>query len=334
MGIRDLVPLPSTFNNKRYIGNCSFGTVLVKQYTSDSDDAENKLEREFSMLTFLWDHNIRCIPEPLIADTLQRTAIYRYIEGKPIPVHEIDNSNIIELTHILIQMWQLRLIPRARLLSNAFDASFTIKQYVETIHLHINKFTSIPQSDSHAVAIHSFINSELIPFFTVMAENAAKKPYYSFTINTNMRTISPSDIGFHTILRIPNGELFFPDFEYSGWDDPVRMVADTLIQPANPLNLNHQRLLLKSIKELLHPIESVVERMEYVYPLIGIQWCLILLNNFLPAHVQKNPYSIQYFNNDNKNEQIVKAAKLLNTIKQQHSENYIINLLKSAGSGK
>ena len=41
------------------------------------------------------------------------------------------------------------------------------------------------------------------------------------------RALSPSDFGLHNALRGQDGQLRFVDFEYFGWDDPVKLVSDS-----------------------------------------------------------------------------------------------------------
>ena len=49
-----------------------------------------------------------------------------------------------------------------------------------------------------------------------------------------LRVLSPSDFGFHNALRRPDGTIVFVDFEYFGWDDPAKMMADAMLHPGNP----------------------------------------------------------------------------------------------------
>jgi hypothetical protein len=51
-----------------------------------------------------------------------------------------------------------------------------------------------------------------------------------------MRTLSPSDFGFHNAIRKTDGTLCFIDFEYFGWDDPVKLTADFLHHPGMALS--------------------------------------------------------------------------------------------------
>ena len=55
------------------------------------------------------------------------------------------------------------------------------------------------------------------------------------------RSLVPSDFGFHNSLRRPDGSLAFVDFEYFGWDDPVKLTADILLHPGRPLAAPQRR---------------------------------------------------------------------------------------------
>ena len=50
------------------------------------------------------------------------------------------------------------------------------------------------------------------------------------------RIISQSDVGFHNML-VGTNNVYFLDFEYSGWDDPGKLISDLLLQPDNNVPL-------------------------------------------------------------------------------------------------
>ena len=47
--------------------------------------------------------------------------------------------------------------------------------------------------------------------------------------------LSPSDFGFHNIVK-KKQKLYFFDFEYSGVDDPVKLICDYICQPDYKIN--------------------------------------------------------------------------------------------------
>ena len=49
-------------------------------------------------------------------------------------------------------------------------------------------------------------------------------------LNKKDLILSPSDFGFHNVIK-KNKKLFFFDFEYAGMDDPVKLISDFICQP-------------------------------------------------------------------------------------------------------
>ena len=101
---------------------------------------------------------------------------------------------------------------------------------------------------------------------------------YDRVIPEKDRTLSPSDFGFHNALRNPDGTITFLDFEYFGWDDPAKLVGDVLFHPAIDLSDGLKREWLKGTQEV-YGVE-MISRLRIMWPLLGLCWCIILLNEF------------------------------------------------------
>ena len=98
------------------------------------------------------------------------------------------------------------------------------------------------------------------------------------------RTLSPSDFGFHNALKRPDGQIVFLDFEHFGWDDPAKMIADFLLHPHPDMAIG-KSLKRRFIRRMLQCFEDqadLLQRVEIVYPLFGLKWCMIILNPFSP----------------------------------------------------
>ena len=96
----------------------------------------------------------------------------------------------------------------------------------------------------------------------------------------------PSDFGFHNSLRQFDGSLAFFDFEYFGWDDPVKLTADVLLHPGTTLKPQLRSRFRVAAGEIYGNDPSFHKRLEALFPLIGLRWVLILLNEFL-AHARQ-----------------------------------------------
>ena len=110
-------------------------------------------------------------------------------------------------------------------------------------------------------------------------------------LDQRKRILSPSDFGYHNVLRRGDGNLVFIDFEYFGWDDPAKLVSDFLLHPANDLADVWKRQFLTKVIDGYRDDEQLETRVGTLYPLIGLKWTLLLLNEFIPEHLERRRFS-------------------------------------------
>ena len=101
------------------------------------------------------------------------------------------------------------------------------------------------------------------------------------------RSLVPSDFGFHNSLRRRDGSLAFIDFEYFGWDDPVKLTADILLHPGRPLAGAAAPALSARGAAASMATTAFAARLAAYLPLFALRWVLILLNEFLPERWQR-----------------------------------------------
>jgi hypothetical protein len=118
------------------------------------------------------------------------------------------------------------------------------------------------------------------------ARMAAEQLDFAAELPQERRSLVPSDFGFHNSLRHPDGSLAFVDFEYFGWDDPVKMTADILLHPGHQLSASHRRRFFQSAIDVYGTDADFATRLGALLPLFGLRWTLILLNEFLPERWQ------------------------------------------------
>ena len=132
----------------------------------------------------------------------------------------------------------------------------------------------------------SYLEDEFIPFWEVIKKETVRKAE-DLDINVNddiqrsERTLSASDFGFHNVIKREDGRLFFVDLEYYGWDDPVKVIADFYLQPAVPVPLEFRESFFKKVRRNYCEGSGLEKRLSIVYPILGLKWCLIMLNKFL-----------------------------------------------------
>ena len=178
--------------------------------------------------------------------------------------------------------------------------------------------------DSEGVEVKDQIDSDMISYVAGDLSPAAKTAtedlrrslpdYMENEIDIQGRTLSPSDFGFHNAIRRDDGELIFLDFEYFGWDDPAKMISDFVLHPAMELSPS---LKARFVANTAGGNPVLMERLETVFPLFGLKWCLILLNLFLPQYRFRRgldePASARLFDG-----QLEKARLMLSTVERGH----------------
>ena len=93
--------------------------------------------------------------------------------------------------------------------------------------------------------------------------------------------MSASDFGFHNAINSEDGRLYFVDFEYFGWDDPAKMISDFFLQPALRLPVGLREGFFNRIRGNYKNDPGLEMRLSMIYPILGVKWCLIMLNVFL-----------------------------------------------------
>ena len=101
--------------------------------------------------------------------------------------------------------------------------------------------------------------------------------------------ISQSDIGFHNCGILKN-KVYFYDFEYSGLDNPIKLICDVYYQPEKRIN---KIIMLKFIKNLEKKFKfKIPENFLIFEKLFKVKMMLIILNIFINSNIKKNTKSI------------------------------------------
>ncbi len=259
------------------------GAVVLKFYYRDPRDLRDRLNTEFHILRFLWDSGLRCIPEPLAIDTIYNFAIYRFQEGHKPVSENLTLEDIYSLSDLLQKMWTIRDSARKMDYPNASEACLSYQDYVTCIESRLQNLNHLSKKDECEKAALDFLTDEFMPVFTKVKKSLKRLRGYENAIQEEMRTLSPSDHGFHNAIKTTSGQWVFFDFEYAGWDDPAKMIADACFQPAVPITDKYRKPFIESVLEKLDTSRCLASRLEAIYPAVGLKWCMIFLNDFHSA---------------------------------------------------
>lgn len=296
--VRTLSRVGKGGNSKVYRVVCDDGSrYAAKFYSQRTVDGLDRLEVEFSALRYLWEKGLRCVPQPLVANRGSQIAVYEYVDGAEIPAQSVTREDIDQVATFAGELKRLAMSDLDNsALPRAAEACFSLRGVHDTILMRIQRLESVELQSPSYRALEAFLSGSFTPALeTVVAHAQAGmgEALWMSEIARGERTLSPSDFGFHNALRRPDGSIALLDFEYFGWDDPAKLICDFLLHPAMDLSESLKRRYVKRTLECLAADEALSRRLAFAYPLFGLKWCTILLNEFVPKFLERREFAVE-----------------------------------------
>jgi len=283
MPIDAMVKVSGRGNSRIYKVTSKEGhNYALKIYPGSDASGRSRLTTEYNAIGFLRGQDLSALPEPLSMDDDCNAGIYSWIDGSPVDASDkraLDQA-VGFVSHLLdISRNQIHHQSQTSLASEACLSAGELIRQVE------NRLQRLVSVCSDYPALHNFLEKEFCPLWqevTLYAREEWPDASRTMDLEEQYRVLSPSDFGFHNAISV-NGKLTFIDFEYFGWDDPVKLTADFLWHPAMKLEpeiaVEWERFMLN----LFSGDPDFACRLEVAMPLYGMRWIMILLNEFLPG---------------------------------------------------
>ena len=238
------------------------------------DSSHDRLHSEFDGLKIIFSDYTLSIPEPIGANQGLEAATFRWVEGSPISSPSLED--IDQAVEFLSSLHQCRNQVEFENFPCASAACLTGRQIEEQLNSRLERLLA---EDNEM--LENFLSKEFESFVNKMLKRAMvlwPNQGFDLVINREQQILSPSDFGFHNALKKMNGTVVFLDFEYFGWDDPVKLICDFAFHPGMELNLVKRKHWFEKTLKLYG--DSLLPRLSASWPLYGLCWVLILLNEF------------------------------------------------------
>jgi hypothetical protein len=249
------------------------GVYALKRYRRQ--DAARRLAMEARALTFLNGAGITDVPRLVGRDDENATLAMTWLDGdRALPPQAADIHACAAFVSRLRAAGQ---VPEARALDDAKEACGSVAAILTQIDGRISRLAEIARSSDR---LHGFLETEVEPRRTALG---ALQATYPSDFPMSCRTLSPSDFGLHNAVRRADGGLSFYDFEYFGWDDPVKLVADFLLHPGMQLPASLRALFAARMRDVFADVPAFDARLADLLPAFRLRWALIMLNPVLEA---------------------------------------------------
>jgi hypothetical protein len=261
-----------------YRGGESFA---VKHYPPRREDPRDRLRTEFQALALMQRHGIAAVPRPLASDEERNYTLLSWVEGDA--VDRPDESDIDAAADFLARLHRLRGCAEAQQQPLGAEACLSGIEIVAQLGRRLARLAGVAEAESALAEfldqIADWLLGTVLPGLT--ADYRRFGMSFARPLPNRLRSLCPSDFGFHNTLRGTTG-LTFVDFEYFGWDDPVKLTCDFLLHPGMRLPEQLKRRFAAAALRIYGTDPTFALRLRLLHPLFAIRWCLILLNEFLP----------------------------------------------------
>ena len=280
--LRSVQPARAGGNNRLFRLETADGRVYaLKSYPRLPSDPRDRLSTEFGALELMHRHGIDQVPRPIVKDREAGFALYEWIDGEPVRA----SLSAVDAAAAFVGM--LRALERtadAASIGAASEACFSPQSVVDQVQARLAALR--PQATMHP-ELGAFLEAEFAPAAEraiACARRACGEAGLGFEVPlaVRLRCLSPSDFGFHNALAQADGRIVFLDFEYFGWDDPVKLASDFVLHPGMDLTAELKNRFLDSVSDVFRDDRTFAARLQSSLPLYALRWTMILLNEFLP----------------------------------------------------
>ena len=241
------------------------------------DINHDRLRSEYMATKYLSELGCKNIPLPFAQNTELGIGIYEWVEGEPVisPDQE-DLESSLELLESLHSKRDASQFSNMPLASAACLSGDDIEKQIN------HRLNHFELAKGQYPELNGFLLEEFIPTFKKLLswakDNWPEGTDFSTPIPRAEQTLSPSDFGFHNAIRQKDNSLVFIDFEYFGWDDPVKLISDFTFHQGMNLTKEQKSIWQKEALKIYG--EKLSERLWLCRPLYGLIWCLIILNDY------------------------------------------------------
>jgi hypothetical protein len=273
--------LPTVGRNSRIYRVCCRGREFaLKKYPPREHDGRERLKVEVGALQLMQRAHLYNVPRVVGVDHDRDYALLTWIDGAPIV--DPTDTDIDAAVAFLAAIHRLRHAAGAAGLGLAAEACLAGAEIERQIETRLVALRRLQEPELLAFLDDAFVPAYRQALDRAKCEMRAAGVDFAGELPQERRSLVPSDFGFHNSLRRPDGSLAFVDFEYFGWDDPVKLTADILLHPGMSLAPTQWRSFRRAAEHLYGADRTFAQRLRCYLPLFAMRWALIVLNEFIP----------------------------------------------------
>lgn len=298
---------------------------FCKLYTKDKWE---RMEREFTAISYLNKKKIIEVPESFFVNKKYYFAVYSYELGRVKPANSINRKDILLIAGSAVKLHSLKPTLKLRKVFTrpAGRACFKLENHIENYRVKmadfLEYFEKLPANDTFKKKIMSFGYLKRADHVLRKIISDANPDLMKKTIEWDKRRFNHGDFTIDNIIFRKEGqrkEICFVDFEYCGWDDPLRMIGDFLVHDRNSkLSGELKQLFLKEYIKKLKLNKKNTARLNVITDLMETEWIAVYLRLLIPQTLRLRKAVVKNFDEGvYVDQQLAKAKERILNLEQR-----------------
>ena len=275
--VSTLVRLQGGINNRVF--RCSDGNQhwVIKCYAPIQAGQRDRMQAEVDFLRFAAQAAPGFTPELLQVDPERRCVVLEHMDGEAFPEGlPPPKAAVGEAVEFFRQLNAEPRLAQESIHLDAAEGFLSLREHLGNVRERLDGMGYYHLEAPLRPQAKMLLQQLYFQFVNVdeRLTNMVAKGMVADAIAPSERYVSPSDFGFHNAIRTATG-IRFIDFEFAGWDDPAKSLADFTLQPRIPVTEEPSALL-----EALHPDKrkNVQKRYASLKPILRLKWLCIIMS--------------------------------------------------------
>jgi len=296
-----LEPLQGGINNQVFRCEAAGHKFVLKGYAAHRTGEHDRFKAELEFLNYARVVAPEFVPQLLGSDAASRCLVLESLEGDGFQEGTNPSEDDIDCAANFLRCLNGDLeLAKRHVKGSAADGFLRLTEHLQNVEQRISKMGAEHLPANFGAKAEGLIKCvrRKLDYLQESTAQLIAKGNCEDALDPINRCVSPSDFGFHNAIRTPHGIKFF-DFEFAGWDDPVKAVADFDLQPRLPLSVR-ARALSKALPQWR---KGLAQRYDVLFPILKLKWACIIL-----AVLNSDRYAqITALDDDQVSEQLVRG---------------------------
>lgn len=274
-------------NNHVYLCENSDKRAIVKTFSVRDPAQPDRFKAETDFLSYSAVCASEFVPEIIHIDSDKRLLVMEHLKGsRYLAAHTLTASDIQRAADYLKRLSLDIDLAKEHVSQQAAEGFLSLSGHLDNVTTRLTEMSAshVPQDRQQQALNLIGILKERFARAEQETREKIEAGHVEDEIHIDMLCPSPSDFGFHNAMACSQGAVFY-DFEFAGWDDPAKTVADFFLQPRLPVSTDYLGLLADSVASAM-PVDVLRTRIKYLGPILHLKWATIILGVLRPNRLK------------------------------------------------